>query len=173
MKSEIKDGLFTSTQASELLAMNVQTLREWQRKKYISLPDTGGWQRYRLQDVFAIFTMDRVLQSGVKHELAASIAEYAYPMYVRIMKDIENRVPADQQTFRLLVLAAPNQDTSFQLISGPEELHRKLDYRADRSTLSLLVDFRDIFEDMNFALEYHTYSEGERMYWKSEAGIRP
>lgn len=171
MKSEIKDGLFTSTQASALLEMSVQTLREWQRKKYLPLPDTGGWQRYRLEDIFAIFSMEWLLQSGLTHEKASSIAKLAYPIYEGIVRDTKAGILAKEQTFRLLVSTGPNTETEFEPIKNVAELAKKLEAQTERYTVQFLIDFRDLFEDMNFAIEYHTFSDGARMFWKSESGL--
>ncbi len=170
MKSEIKDGLFTSTQASALLNMSVQTLREWQRKKYLPLPDTGGWQRYRLEDVFAIFAMDWLLQAGMTHKTAASIATHAYPIYEGIIQATKEGTAANKQTFRLLVTVNPNEDPEFQPIQSIADLSERLEAQTEWHTVQILIDFRALLEDMNFAIEHHTFSDGSRMFWKSENG---
>ncbi len=86
MKKEIKNGLFTSTQVSKLTGLNVQTLREWQRKKYIPLAETGGWQRYNFSDIFSVAAFKAILDTGLSYELASEIAKFGYPIFAVSMK---------------------------------------------------------------------------------------
>ncbi len=170
MKSEIKDGLFTSTQVSTLLGMNVQTLREWQRKKYLPLPDTGGWQRYTIPDILALSTMDYLLDTGLTHEMAASIAAFSRPILIDFMANEDEGAPA----FRLLVSVNPNEGPSFNLFEGDAELSTILQKQAtssQRYTTRIIVDFLDIYGDTFSGLTEHTVHDGPRMFWKPEGDL--
>lgn len=170
MKSEIKDGLFTSTQVSTLLGMNVQTLREWQRKKYIPLPDTGGWQRYSIPNILALSTMDYVLETGLTHELAATIAAYSFP----ILSDFMERNNKEDLLPYLMVSINPNEDPSFNQIKDLGEVSQVLEAQRVQSQFyvtRLLIDFKDIYESTFDSLKEHTVHDGPRMFWRSKSDL--
>jgi len=168
MNPEIKNGMFTSTQVSTLLGLNVQTLREWQRKNYLQLPDTGGWQRYSIPDILTLSAMDHVLNTGVTHETAASIARFSFPILAARMKTDLDEFPV----FYLLVSMNPNEEPSFDLI---ETLDKVSDVLITQSAqlksfvTRILIDFKDVFENTFESLKEHTVHDGPRMFWKSES----
>jgi DNA-binding transcriptional MerR regulator len=174
MNSEIKDGLFTSTQVSTLLGMKVQTLREWQRKNYLRLPDTGGWQRYSIVEILTLSAMDHILDTGVTHEMAATIARRSAPILVEFMAKSEN--DPDILIPYLLVSATPNEEAVFEEI---EDLTKVSETIIAQSALSkhyvtrLLIDFKAIYQATFESLQNHVIHDGPRMFWKAEDGLNP
>lgn len=172
MKSEIKDGLFTSTQVSTLLGMKVQTLREWQRKNYLQLPDTGGWQRYSIPDILTLSAFDYLLDTGVTHEMAASIARFSSPILSTFMAAVGKN--PDMPIFYLLVSINPNEEPSFELV---EDISKFSDAILAQSAQSkhyvtrLLIDFKDIYQATFDSLNEHVIHDGPRMFWKSEGDL--
>lgn len=172
MKSEIKDGLFTSTQVSTLLGMKVQTLREWQRKNYLQLPDTGGWQRYSIPDILALSALDYLLDTGVTHEMAASIARFSSPIISTFMATVGSN--PDMPIFYLMVSINPNEEPTFELV---EDLSKFSDAIMEQNTQSkhfvtrLLIDFKDIYQSTFESLNKHVSHHGALMLWKSEGDL--
>lgn len=167
MNSEIKDGMFTSTQVSTLLGMNVQTLREWQRKKYLPLSDTGGWQRYSIADILALSTMDYVLDTGLTHEMAATIAAFSRPVLIAFMASKDEGAPA----FRLLISVKPNEDAAFELFHNDTELLEIFENQAGSSqqfTTQIIIDFTEIYHATFSSLKENTVHDGPRMFWNTE-----
>jgi DNA-binding transcriptional MerR regulator len=170
MKPEIKDELFTSTQVSILLGMNVQTLREWQRKNYLPLPNTGGWQRYRVQDLLALSAMDYLLDTGLTHELAASISKHAVPVLELFMKNKEE----DTLPPRALVSLNPNADPIVEKFDDVAKLSTLLENQrrnSERYVTQIIIDFTDILDVVFSSLNEHVTHEGQKMFWKSEDGL--
>jgi hypothetical protein len=172
MKSEIKDGLFTSTQVSTLLNMKVQTLREWQRKNYLKLPNTGGWQRYSIADILTLSALDYLLDTGVTHELAASIARFSSPIISRYMTMVGKN--PDMPIFCLMVSVNPNEEPSFELV---DDITRFSDAILSQSSQSkhyvtrILIDFKDIYQSTFESLNKHVAHDGPLMFWKSEGDL--
>lgn len=172
MKSEIKDGLFTSTQVSTLLGMKVQTLREWQRKNYLHLPDTGGWQRYSIAEILTLSAMDHILDTGVTHELAATIARRSTSILIKFMANSEN----DPETLIpfLLVSANPNEEEVFEEIDDLTKVSETIITQSAQSkhyVTRLLIDFKGIYQSTFESLHEHVIHDGPRMFWKTEGGL--
>lgn len=167
MKSEIKNGLFTSTQVSMLLGMKVQTLREWQRKNYLQLPDTGGWQRYSIPEIVTLSAMEKILSTGVTHELAASIARFASPVLEGFLAKNDGEIPL----FYLLVSVNPDHNPTFELIEDMEKVCERLSAKStptETYVTRLLIDFKDIYLATFESLSRHVIHDGSRMIWKPE-----
>ncbi|MDO6478625.1 MerR family transcriptional regulator [Shimia thalassica] len=172
MKSEIKDGMFTSTQVSTLLGMNVQTLREWQRKDYLQLPDTGGWQRYSFTNVLSLSAMSYLLDTGLAHETAARIARFTTSIYYKYV--IRTGESSDQIIPYLLVSLSPNEKPEFELIEDitkvPDALLVQVS-QSKRHVTRLLIDNMAIYETMFESLNKYVRHDGSRMFWKSEGDL--
>lgn len=172
MKSEIKDGLFTSTQVSALLGMKVQTLREWQRKNYLQLPDTGGWQRYSIPDILTLSALDYLLDTGLTHEMAASIARFSSSVFYSYWSRVKQN--PDELISYLLVSANPNEDPSFELIEDITKFSDAISAQSAQSkhyVTRLLIDFMDIYQATFDSLNEYVIHDGPRMFWKSEGDL--
>jgi hypothetical protein len=150
--------------------VNVQTLREWQRKKYLPLPDTGGWQRYRIQQILLVSTMDYLLKTDLSHDLASRIAAFSFPTLMAFMSKNSVEIPI----FYLLVSINPNEELSFDLIEDLKNVSGVLLAQSGQSrfyTTRLLIDFKDIYQSTFESLKEHTVHDGPRMFWKSESDL--
>ncbi|OAN86081.1 MerR family transcriptional regulator [Sulfitobacter geojensis] len=167
MKSKIKDGLFTSTQVSKLLCMNVQTLREWQRKDYLQLPSTGGWQRYSIADMLVLSAMDYLLDTGLTHEMAATIARFSHPIFSEFTKSNTE----DPSILYLLVSVNPNEEPSFETIEDYSKVSEVLMNQGGRGkhyVTRLLIDFKSSYQELFDSLNEHVVYDGPHMYWGSK-----
>ncbi len=166
MKTEIKDGLFTSTQVSALLGMNVQTLREWQRKNYLDLPDTGGWQRYSIPNILTLRAFGYLIETGLTHEMASSIARFSAPLLSTLSDETLKAVPY------LLVSLNPNEDPSFDLLEDVASVSAIILDQTSKSNwfvTRILVDFKDVYDSTFEALHDHVVHDGDVMFWKAES----
>lgn len=172
MKSEIKDGLFTSTQVSAMLGMKVQTLREWQRKNYLQLPDTGGWQRYSFTNVLSLGALSYLLDTGLAHETAAQIARYSTGIYYQYVFSADKG--SDPMIPYLLVSLNPDEEPEFELVEDITKVSDALLVQVSQSkryVTRLLVDNMSIYETVFDSLNKHVRHEGSRMFWKSEGAL--
>ncbi|MBK0327352.1 hypothetical protein I5535_08600 [Rhodobacteraceae bacterium F11138] len=156
--------------------MTVQTLREWQRKGYLRLPDTGGWQRYRFDDIFLVGAFKAILAAGVGHEVAVEIAAFSLPILSHGLSDKSG----DPSMPYLIVSMGSDGTPNFSLAKHLEDLPNALIETFGDTTASgcranyvvrFVIDFKGIYEVLFQQLNKHALDVDGKLFWKTDSGL--
>jgi DNA-binding transcriptional MerR regulator len=122
-------GLFTSQQVSEITGISIRQLHHWDRTGLVSpgLRTPGGHRRYSFQDVLALKTAKRLLESGVSLRRLRSVIARLRQVLPTIKKPL-NELTLVVAGEAILVFY---ERTAFEAITGQHWILEVADLQRD------------------------------------------